>query len=40
MNDPHLRAVIEKLADGTGLSSEEYCDRFDAMLRDNLEILD
>ena len=32
MNDPKLRAVIEKLAEGTGLSLDEFYDQFDAML--------
>ena len=40
MNDPKLRAVIEKLAEGTGLSPEEYYDHFDAMLKEHPEILD
>lgn len=40
MNDPKLRAVIEKLADGTGLSPEEYYDQFDAMLKEHPEIFE
>ena len=40
MNDPKLRAVIEKLADSTGLSPEEYYDQFDAMLKEHPEIFD
>ena len=40
MNDPKLRAVSEKLADGTGLSYEEDYDHFDAMLKEHPEILD
>ena len=40
MNDPKLRAIIERLAEGTGLSPEEYYDQFDAMLKDRPEIFD
>ena len=40
MNDPQLRAVIEKLADGTGLTAEEYYDQFDAMLKERPEIFE
>ena len=40
MNDPQLRAIIEKLAEGTGLSPEEYYDQFDAMLKEHPEIFD
>lgn len=38
MNDPQPCAVIEKLADGTRLSLEEYYDQFDAMLKEPPEI--
>ena len=40
LNDPQLRAIIEKLAEGTGLSPEEYYDQFDAMLKEHPEIFD
>jgi hypothetical protein len=40
MNDPKLRAFIEKHAEGTGLSPEEYDDHFDMMLKEHPEILD
>ena len=40
MSDPKLRAVIEKLTESTGLSPEEYYDRFDEMLKEHPEILD
>ena len=40
MNDPQLRAIIEKLAEGTGLSPEEYYDQFDAMLKEHPEIFE
>jgi hypothetical protein len=40
MNDPKLRAFIEKHAEGTGLSPEEYYDHFDAMLKEHPKILD
>jgi hypothetical protein len=40
MNDPQLRAIIEKLAEGTGLSPEEYYDQFDVMLKEYPEIFD
>lgn len=40
MNDPKLRAVIEKLAEGTGLSPEEYYDQFDTMLKEHPEIFE
>lgn len=40
MNDPQLRVVIGKLADGTGLSPEEYYDQFDAILKVHPEIFD
>ena len=40
MNDPKLRAIIEQLAEGTGLSPEEYYDRFDEMLKDRPEIFE
>ena len=40
MNDPKLRAIIEQLAEGTGLSPEEYYDRFDAMLKERPEIFE
>lgn len=40
MNDPKLRAVIEKLAEGTGLSTEEYYYQFDAMLKEHPEIFE
>lgn len=40
MNDPKLRAIIEQLAEGSGLSPEEYYDRFDAMLKERPEIFE
>lgn len=40
MNDPQLRAIIEKLAEGTGLSPEEYYDQFDAMLKEHPKIFE
>ena len=40
MNDPKLRTIIEQLAEGTGLSPEEYYDRFYAMLKEHPEIHD
>ena len=40
MNDPKLRAVIEKLAEGSGFSPEEYYDQFEAMIKDHPEILE
>ena len=40
MNDPKLRAIIERLAEGTGLSPEEYYDQFDAMLKERPEIFE
>ena len=40
MNDPKLRAIIEQLAEGTGLSPEEYYDHFDAMLKEHPEIFE
>ena len=40
MNDPKLRAVVEKLAEGTGLSPEEYYDQFDAMLKEHSQIFE
>ena len=40
MNDPKLRAVIEKLAEGTGLSPDEYYDQFDAMIKEHSEIFE
>jgi hypothetical protein len=40
MNDPQLCAIIEKLAEGTGLSQEEYYDQFDAMLKEHPEIFE
>ena len=40
MNDPKLRAIIERLAEGTGLSPEEYYDQFDAMLKEHPEIFE
>ena len=40
MNDPKLRTVIEKLAEGTGLSPEEYYDHFDAMLKEHPKIFE
>lgn len=40
MNDPKLRAIIEQLAEGSGLSPEEYYDRFDTMLKERPEIFE
>lgn len=40
MNDPKLRAIIVQLAEASGLSPEEYYDRFDAMLKEHPEIYD
>lgn len=40
MNDPKLRSVIEKLAEGAGMSAEEYYDRFEEMLKEHPEIYD
>ena len=40
MNDPQLCAIIEKLAEGTGLSPEEYYDQVDAMLKEHPEIFE
>jgi len=40
MNNPKLRAIIEQLAEGSGLPPEEYYDRFDAMLKDHPEIFE
>jgi len=40
MNDPKLRAIIERLAEGTGLSPEEYYDQFDAIVREHPEIFE
>ena len=40
MNDPKLRAVIEKLAEGSGFSPEEFYDQFEAMIKDHPEILE
>ena len=40
MNDPKLRAVIEKLAEGSGFSPEEYYVQFEAMIKDHPEILE
>ena len=40
INDPKLRAIIEKLAAGTGLSLEEYYDHFDAILKEHPEIFE
>ena len=40
MNDPKLRSIIEQLAEGTGLSPEEYYDNFDAMLSEHPEIFE
>ncbi len=40
MNDPKLRAVIERLAEGTGFTPEEYYDQFDAMLKAHPEMFD
>ena len=40
MNDPQLRAIIEQLAEGTGLTPEEYYDQFDAMLKSNPQMFE
>ena len=40
MNDPKLRTIIEHLAEGTGLSPEEYYDQFDAMLKEQPEVFE
>ncbi len=40
MNDPKLRTIIEQLAEGSGLSPEEYYDRFDAMLKECPELFE
>ena len=40
MNDPQLRAIIEQLAEGTGLTPEEYYDQFDAMLKNNPKLFE
>ena len=40
LNDPKIRAVIEKLAEGTGLSPEEYYNQFDAFLKEHSEMFD
>ena len=40
MNDPQLRAIIEQLAEGTGLAPEEYYDQFDAMLKSNPQMFE
>ena len=40
MNDPKLRALVEQLAEGSGLTPEEYYDQFDAMLKENPEIFE
>ena len=40
MNDPQLRAIIEQLAEGTGLTPEEYYDQLDAMLKNNPKLFE
>ena len=40
MNDPQLCAIIEKLAEGTGLSPEEYYDKFNEMVREHPEMFE
>ena len=40
MNDPKLRAVIEKLAEGAGFSPEEFYDQFEAMIKEQPEIFE
>lgn len=40
MNDPQLRTIIEQLAEGTGLTPEEYYDQFDAMLKNNPKLFE
>ena len=40
MNDPKLRAVIEKLAEGMGLSPDEYYDQFDAMIKEHPDLFE
>ena len=40
MNDPKLRAVIEKLAEGSGFSPEEFYDQFEAMIKEHPEIFE
>ena len=40
MNDPQLRAIIEQLAAGTGLTPEEYYDQLDAIIKDDPTIFE
>ena len=35
MNDPQLRTIIEQLAEGTGLTPEEYYDQLDAIIKED-----
>ena len=40
MNDPQLRAIIEQLAAGTGLTPEEYYDQLDAIIKEDPTIFE
>lgn len=40
MNDPQLRTIIEQLAEGTGLTPEEYYDQLDAIIKDDPAIFE
>lgn len=40
MNDPQLRTIIEQLAEGTGLTPEEYYDQLDAIIKEDPTIFE